>query len=115
VKKREYRDYLNDILESISDVALFIEDMSYADFSFDRKTIHAVVRSIEIIGEAARHIPKPVKDKAHEIPWKEIIGMRNKIAHEYFGIDNKIVWDTAKRYLPKLKKQLAKLVQSEQL
>jgi uncharacterized protein with HEPN domain len=74
------------------------------------KTLNAVVRSIEIIGEAAKHIPKAIKDKAPEIHWKEIVGMRNKIAHEYFGIDNKIVWETAKRYLPKLKKQIDRIL-----
>jgi uncharacterized protein with HEPN domain len=111
--KREYRDYLNDILDAANDVASFIKSMSYKEFILDRKTLNAVIRSIEIIGEAARHIPKSIKDKSHDIPWKEIVGMRNKIAHEYFGVDNKIVWDTAKRYLPKLRKQLELLVRQE--
>jgi len=115
MKKREYRDYLHDIFESINDVASFIEGMSYKDFLLDKKTINAVVRSIEIIGEAANHIPKSVKDNSPDIPWKEIVGMRNKIAHEYFGINNKIVWDTAKRYLPKLRTQMKKLISQEKL
>jgi len=110
MKKREYMDYLNDILDAITDVASFIKGMHYKEFILDRKTLNAVVRSIEIIGEAAKHIPKAIKDKAPEIHWKEIVGMRNKIAHEYFGIDNKIVWETAKRYLPKLKKQIDLIV-----
>ena len=63
MKKREYRDYLNDILESINDVASFIKSMSYKEFILDKKTINAVIRSIEIIGEAAKHIPKSIKDK----------------------------------------------------
>lgn len=115
MKKREYRDYLHDIVASINDVSLFIEGMRFKDFLLDKKTINAVVRSIEIIGEAAKHIPKSVKDKAPDIPWKEIVGMRNKIAHEYFGINNKIVWDTAKRYLPKLRTQMKKLIKQEKL
>jgi len=115
MKKREYRDYLHDIIESINDVASFIKGMSYKDFLLDKKTINAVVRSIEIIGEAAKHIPKSVKDKAPDIPWKEIVGMRNKIAHEYFGINNRIVWDTAKHYLPKLRTQMKKLINQKKL
>lgn len=113
MKKREHRDYLNDILESIDDVKSFINGMKFKDFLLDKKTINAVVRSIEIIGEAAKHIPKSVSDKAPDVPWKEIVGMRNKIAHEYFGINIKIVWDTAKHYLPKLKKKVAAIQQQE--
>jgi uncharacterized protein with HEPN domain len=112
-RKREYRDYLNDIIEAITDVASFIEGMSYKEFLLDKKTFHAVVRSIEIIGEAAKQVPKSVRDKAPDIPWKEMVGMRNKIAHEYFGIDSKIVWDTAKRYLPKLRRQMLLLLRRE--
>jgi uncharacterized protein with HEPN domain len=115
VKKREYKDYLNDIFEAITDVASFIKGMSYKEFLLDKKTFNAVVRSIEIIGEAAKQVPKAVRDKASDIPWKEIVGMRNKIAHEYFGIDSKIVWDTAKRYLPKLRKQMLQLVRREKI
>ena len=87
--------------------------MRYKEFILDRKTLNAVVRSIEIIGEAAKHIPKTIRDKAPDIHWKEITGMRNKIAHEYFGIDNKIVWDTAKRYLPRLRKQIDLIIHRE--
>ena len=115
MKKREYRDYLNDIFECINDVKSFIDGMTYKDFLLDKKTINAVVRSIEIIGEAAKHIPKSVRDKAPAVPWNDIVGMRNKIAHEYFGIDIKIVWDTAGKYLPKLGKQLAKIARQEKL
>ena|ERR1700690_1144423 len=111
MKKREYRDYLNDIVECINDVKSFIDGMTYKEFSLDKKTINAVVRSIEIVGEAAKHIPKTVRDKAPDVPWKDIVGMRNKIAHEYFGVDIKIVWDTAKHYLPKLKKKVSAILQ----
>ncbi|WP_255317286.1 HepT-like ribonuclease domain-containing protein [Candidatus Magnetobacterium casense] len=107
---REYRDYINDIAESIDDAISFVEGMTYPEFQKDRKTINAVVRSLEIIGEASRHIPKSIKDKAPNIPWSEITGMRNRIAHEYFGIDNKVVWDVVNEYLPKLKPEIAELI-----
>ena len=113
MNKREYMDYLNDILDATADVASFIKGMRYKEFILDRKTLNAVVRSIEIIGEAAKHIPKSIKNATPDIHWKEIVGMRNKIAHEYFGIDNKIVWDTAKRYLPRLRKQIDVIVRRE--
>ncbi|MBF0567159.1 MAG: DUF86 domain-containing protein [Nitrospirae bacterium] len=110
MKKREYRDYLNDIAESIDDAISFIKDMTYKEFITDKKTIYAVVRSIEIIGEASSHIPKLIRDKAPDMPWSEMKGMRNRIAHEYFGIDNKITWDTVEHDLPKLKPQIAELI-----
>ncbi len=113
MSKREYRDYLNDIYYSIKDVETFTKGMSRKDFLNDRKTLNAVVRSIEIIGEAAKHIPKSIRDKTPVIPWKKIVGMRNKITHEYFGVDYNIVWKTAKHFLPKLKTQVSKLIKED--
>jgi len=106
MKRREYGDYIDDIVVSIGDVEEFIHGMTYDEFLRDKKTVNAVVRSIEVIGEAAKHIPKSIKDKSPDIPWKEIIGMRNKVTHEYFGVDNKIVWNTAAKFFPVLKIQL---------
>lgn len=113
MNKREYRDYLNDISLSIKDVKSFIKGMGRNDFLNDRKTVNAVVRSIEIIGEAAKHIPKSIRDKTPDIPWQKIVGMRNKITHEYFGVDNNIVWKTAKHFLPKLGTQISKLIRED--
>ncbi|MBF0342939.1 MAG: DUF86 domain-containing protein [Nitrospirae bacterium] len=107
---REYRDYINDIAEAIDDAISFIDGMTYREFQKDRKTINAVVRSLEIIGEASRHIPKPVRDKVPNMPWSEMKGMMNRFAHEYFGIDNKIVWDVVNEDLPKLKPKIAELI-----
>ncbi|MBF0320508.1 MAG: DUF86 domain-containing protein [Nitrospirae bacterium] len=110
MKKREYRDYLDDIAESIDDAISFIEGMVFEEFIMDKKTINAVVRSIEIIGAASGHIPKSIRDKAPDMPWAEMKGMRNRIAYEYFGVDNKIVWNTVKHNLPKLKQQVVNLI-----
>ncbi|GAB4388003.1 MAG: DUF86 domain-containing protein [Thermodesulfovibrionales bacterium] len=109
MKKREYRDYLNDIAESIDDAISFVKGMTYREFTADKKTINAVVRSIEIIGEASGHVPKHIRDKAPDMPWAEMKGMRNGIAHEYFGVDNKIVWDTVKHDLPRLRPLISEL------
>ncbi|OHD63822.1 MAG: hypothetical protein A2176_11920 [Spirochaetes bacterium RBG_13_51_14] len=102
MKKREYRDFINDIIDSIHDIDQFIGDISYEEFVKDRKTINAVIRSIEIIGEAAKNIPDSVKDKNTAIPWKKMSGMRDKLIHGYFGIDYEILWKTVKDDLPPL-------------
>jgi uncharacterized protein with HEPN domain len=115
VKKREYRDYLQDIYDAINDVATFIEGMTYEDFLKDKKTINAVIRSIEVIGEASKQLPKAVRDKNPSIPWKKIAGMRNKVIHEYFGVDIEIVWKTAKKQRPALKRKISALLKHESL
>jgi uncharacterized protein with HEPN domain len=110
MRAREYRDYLNDMAESMNDAIAFIGGMTYEEFLMDRKTINAVVRSLEIIGEASNKIPKPIRGKAPDMPWAEMRGMRNRMAHEYFGVDNKIVWDTVMHDLPKLRPLVAELL-----
>jgi uncharacterized protein with HEPN domain len=92
---RVYSDYIQDILDSIQDVENFIQGMSFDDFKDDRKTINALVRSIEIIGEASKKIPKRLRDTQPEIPWKKMAGMRDKLTHAYFGIDLEIIWKVA--------------------
>ena len=93
-KERQVLDYLNDILESISDIKEFVAGIDYESFLRDKKTSKAVIRSLEIIGEAAKNIPEPLRNSQKEIPWQEIMGMRNKLAHEYFGVDLDIVWQS---------------------
>lgn len=107
--ERDYRDYLQDILDSIKDIENFTTDMNFEGFSQDRKTTNAVVRSIEIIGEAAKNIPDLIRRKYPNIPWKKMAGMRDKLIHEYFGIDPEILWKVAKEDLPPLKTPLHKI------
>jgi len=104
--ERVYGDHIEDIYNAINDIQSFIKDMSYEDFTRDRKTFLAVVKAIEIIGEAIKNIPSSVKNKYSSIPWRDISNMRNKLTHEYFGIDFKVLWDTATIYIPKLKSQI---------
>lgn len=93
-ESRLLNDYLNDILEAIHDIREFTAGMNLEGFLKDKKTINAVVRCLEIIGEAANKIPPAVQSKYSEAAWPEIIGMRNKLIHEYFGVDLGIVWQT---------------------
>lgn len=103
MRKRDYRDYLKDIIDSINDIESFTVNMAFEDFAKDRKTINAVIRSIEVIGEAAKKIPKSTRDRYPSIPWKKMAGMRDKMIHEYFGVDIKILWKTIKEDIPPLK------------
>lgn len=93
-KGREIIDYLNDINDSISDIQSFTADMSFEKFENDKKTQHAVIHCLEIIGEAVKKIPDDIRNKYPDMPWKEIAGMRDKLIHEYFGIDLESVWTT---------------------
>ena len=98
--KREYTDYLNDMLENAEKALSFVEGMEFDDFQKDDKAVYAVIRAFEIIGEAARQIPENVREANPDIPWREITGMRNKLTHEYFGVNMKVVWRTVKEDLP---------------
>ncbi len=108
--QRIYKDYLDDINTSITEIQEFTKDMSFEEFSYDRKTIHAVIRCFEIIGEAVKNIPDETKAKYPGIPWREIAGMRDKMIHEYFGINLKIVWQTIAEDLPFLEIMIKKMV-----
>ena len=103
-------DYLNDILESIADIREFTAELTRESFSSDKKTIKAVVRSLEVIGEAATKIPHHIRNRYPEIPWQEIIGMRSRLIHEYFGVDVDIVWQTIEEDLEPLDQTVKKMV-----
>lgn len=106
MSKREWKLFVEDILESIELIEKYIGEADFEDFKNDRKTIDAVVRNFEIIGEASKYIPQKVKNKCPQIDWEGIIGLRNRIAHEYFGIDRAIVWHIIKKEMPLLKHQI---------
>lgn len=101
--------YLEDIRLSICSIEKYIKGMSFAEFSGDGRTIDAVVRNLEVLGEAANNVSKKNKEKYSQVPWKMMISMRNKVIHEYFGVDLEIVWKTIKTDLLELKKQLTEL------
>jgi len=100
-----YRTWLyrvNDILDAITAIRQYVAGMSYEDFVADRKTVDAVIRNLIIIGEAAGHIPDEICEAQPEIPWNDMRAMRNFVVHEYFGVSDKILWDTVQMNLPPL-------------
>jgi len=101
--------YLEDILDAISDIEVFIANISEAEFYRNKEKKYAVVRALKIIGEAAKNLSKELRAKHKEILWKEITGMRDKLIHAYFGIKWEMVWETVKNKIPELKNQLLKI------
>jgi len=101
--KRELLDYVEDILAAINEVEEFTAGMDFEQFAADKKTVNAVIRSLEVMGEAAKKIPDDVRAEFPRIPWKRMAGMRDKLIHEYHGVDLEIVWTVVKEELPPLK------------
>jgi uncharacterized protein with HEPN domain len=110
-KERNWKLFIMDILESINKIEKYIEGLNYEQFVRDEKTKDAVVRNLEIIGEAANQIPKEIQQKFSNVPWAQIIAMRNRMIHGYFAIDYRIVWDIVKIDIPSLKKELELILQ----
>ena len=107
---RVYLDYIRDMLESAEKALQFVEGMKFEEFVEDEKTVYAVVRAIEIIGEAVKKVPADLRDTYSEVPWREISGTRDKLIHEYFGVNSSVVWQTVQEDLPALVKQLKNIL-----
>ncbi|WP_461453439.1 HepT-like ribonuclease domain-containing protein [Mucilaginibacter sp.] len=110
MSERHPKLLLSDILESAEKIVNYTQSLTYEDFIADSKTIDAVTRNFEIIGEAANRLPDEIKEIYTEIDWYKIRGMRNRIVHNYFGLDYKIIWSTKEDYLPKLINQIQTLI-----
>jgi uncharacterized protein with HEPN domain len=106
---RDYRLYLDDIIEAVRRIKEFTNDMDFGDFKVDIKTQDAVVRNLEIIGEASGRLPEEVRMSAPDIEWRKIIGIRNILAHEYFGISLPIIWDIVQNKLDELSNTCSRL------
>jgi len=108
--KRSIRHFLDDAFEYCEKAQRFVEGMTFEEFSADEKTFMAVTRALEIIGEALKNVPDDLKAQFPQLPWREIIGFRNTVAHAYFGVDTKIVWNTAKEDTKYLKALLTEII-----
>ena len=105
--------YLEDILLSINRISEYIENYSLSEFKQNYKTVDAVIRNFEIIGEASKKLPTEIKELYPEVPWAEMYLLRNKVTDEYFGVDYEIIWDIAKNYLPENKAQIEEIINTE--
>jgi len=106
MSKREPNLLLGDILESAHKILDYTKGQTFDDFKIDSKTVDAVIRNFEIIGEAANRLPEEFKDRFQEIDWHRIRGFRNRIVHDYFGIDYSIVWTIKETFLSQMIAQL---------
>ncbi len=111
---RSYKLYLKDILIAIKKINEYTKSLTFDKLKKDKLIIDAVVRNLEIIGEASKNIPKRIKVKHPDIEWKKICGLRDILAHEYFGVDIQILWDIIKNKLPDLQKKITRVLKSIQ-
>ena len=112
---RDPRLYVDDMLEAITQIREYIAFMDYDAFTRDRKTQDAVVRNLEIIGEAAGRLPESTRAGATDIEWRKIVGLRNILVHEYFGISLPIVWDVVQNKLGALETACKKLLEDDSI
>ncbi len=112
-ENRTYLMYLEDIQTAMNRIAEYIDGLNFIGFKRDYKTVDAVIRNFEIIGEASKNLPKEIKEKYHKMPWSEMYLLRNKVSHKYFGIDYEIIWDVALNYLPENKIQIDQIIKKE--
>jgi uncharacterized protein with HEPN domain len=113
MSKRRDPDYLNDIREAIDRILTYTADLIYQQFMEDIKTQDAVVRNLEIIGEATKNLSVSVRKSHSKVPWKDLTGIRDKMIHHYFGINYEIVWTIAKEELAGLLPQIERILDKE--
>lgn len=111
--RRSYKLYLEEILTSTNKIQKYVGNSSIEEFLKDEMKIDAVVRNFEIIGEAASKISQEIKEKYPSVEWRKISDFRNILAHEYFGIDDEIMWDIIKNKLPRLQKNIQNIIDKE--
>lgn len=109
---RDHRDFLNDMVQACRSIIRFAEGMTLDDYLADERTRYAVMRAYEILGEAVRHLPDPLKSAAPDIPWATMAAVRNRIVHGYFGIDDSILFTTIDQDLKPLLPRLEALARA---
>jgi uncharacterized protein with HEPN domain len=110
---RDYRLYLEDILEAIEKIEAYTKNTSFESLENNKMLLDAVLYNLEIIGEATKHLPEDLKENSKMIEWRRITGLRDIIAHQYFGVSLEIIWDVVQNKLPELKLEINRLLKSE--
>jgi uncharacterized protein with HEPN domain len=110
VSPRDWKFRLEDICDALERIEEYVQGYNHGTWKTDRKTFDAVLRNLEIIGEAASHIPDDIQDLNQQIPWYKMKALRNILIHEYFGVDEEIIWKTVQEDLPELKKKMEKII-----
>jgi len=110
---REAALYLKDILAALDSIAAFTTGYDLAAFEEDDKTLSAVIRKFEVMGEAAKALPETIRQQYPQVPWKEMAGMRDRLIHFYFGVDAPLVWETICRRLPELRRQIQQILKEQ--
>ena len=107
MSRREWSLFVADMQEAIEKIASYVDAMTFTDFQSDTRMVDAVVHNLLVIGEAARCLPASIKENHPDIDWIAINGLRNRIAHEYFGLSLSVIWEIVQRDLPRLQQQLS--------
>jgi uncharacterized protein with HEPN domain len=110
----EQREHLEDIHEAAQKAIAFVQGMDYQTFVADAKSIFAVVRALEIVGEAAKRIPHSFRDRHPEVPWRSMAGIRDKLIHDYVNVNLEVVWKTVHEDLPLLQERVRRLLEGPQ-
>ena len=111
MSRRDWSLFLHDMLESIGNIAQYTSGMGFQDFLKGIRTRDAVVRNLEVLGKAARKLPSGIRERYPEIPWAQIVGLRNRLIHGYFLVDYGIAWEIVQDELPQLSKRLEQTMQ----
>jgi|SRR5579875_956602 len=113
MNRRLYVDYLRDMLEAIDDALRFTDGMTEEQFLADRKTAYATLRAVEIVGEAVKHILDSVRERCPGVPWRDMAGLRDVVAHQYHRVDMGVVWVTVRDRLPSVRSDIESSVREE--
>lgn len=113
MSSRTDRDFLSDILEAIRRARLYVDGMGYDQFLADIKTQDAVIRALEVVGEATKRLSSTVREQHSLLPWKSMAGVRDKLIHDYFGVNLDVVWQIVTEELPPIGQQMEKILTEE--